>query len=387
MPLPDNLLNPIPGENPSGEDLRYAPIYDQIKEARREEEEIAQGDWVHDVKKADYPLVVKLATEVIATQSKDLQIAAWLTDALIRTEGFAGLKQGLQLLYDLTTTFWDTVYPQLEDGDAELRASPLQWVGTSIGFPLRSVALDRAGHGWVDYTESRKIPTEEQADTDEKVTARRKALSDGKLAPEVFDKSFGETPKADYKAAEAALDESAKIVETFDSLCRDKFGDAAPGFTDLKRTLQEVRHTVHLLLQKKRETDPDPVEAQPEGTGGEATARSGRGTGGSRGASIDGPRRHRHPLRRQGAGGAAGRDHRRGARRRSPAQTRSLQPRAFLDDAGFALGRTSGRPEQAGFDPSGGPAHRAPAAYQATGHRREVERTAGGYGKLHVAPV
>src|ERR1035438_8381521 len=38
MPLPDNLLNPIPGENPSGEDLRYAPIYDQVKEARRAEE-------------------------------------------------------------------------------------------------------------------------------------------------------------------------------------------------------------------------------------------------------------------------------------------------------------------------------------------------------------
>src|SRR5208283_4227043 len=103
MPLPNNLLNPIPGENPSGEDLRYAPVYDQIKEARREEEESAQGDWVHDVKKADYPLVIKLTTDAIATKSKDLQLAAWLTEALVRTEGFAGLKQGLQLLQDLTT--------------------------------------------------------------------------------------------------------------------------------------------------------------------------------------------------------------------------------------------------------------------------------------------
>ena len=99
----------------------------------------------------------------------------------------------------------------------------------------------------------------------------------------MFDKSFAETPKAFYAGAEAALDESAKIVETFDSLCRDKFGDAAPGFTDLKKSLQEVRHTVHLLLQKKRETDPDPVEAQPEGTAGEASARRGRGPGGTRG--------------------------------------------------------------------------------------------------------
>ena len=95
MPLPNNLLSPIPGDNPSGEDLRYAPIYDQIKEARRQEEESVQGEWMHEVKKADYPLVIKFATEAIATKSKDLQIAAWLTDALLRIEGFAGVKQGL----------------------------------------------------------------------------------------------------------------------------------------------------------------------------------------------------------------------------------------------------------------------------------------------------
>jgi type VI secretion system protein ImpA len=272
MPLPDNLLNPIPGENPSGEDLRYAPIYDQIKEARREEEESAQGDWVTEVKKADYRLAIKLATEAIATQSKDLQIAAWLTEAMLRVEGFAGLMQGLQLLQDLTATFWDTVYPQLEDGDAELRATPLQWVGTILGTPLRAVPLNRAGHGWVDYTESRKIPTEVQADTDEKAAARTKALAEGKLDPEVFDKSFDETPKTFYAGAEATLDETTKILEAFDSLCRDKFADAAPSFIDLKKALQEVRHSVHQLLQKKRETDPDPVEAQPEGEGGEAAA-------------------------------------------------------------------------------------------------------------------
>ena len=308
MPLPDNLLNPIPGENPSGEDLRYAPIYDQIKEARREEEESEQGEWVHEVKKADFPLVIKLVTEAIATKSKDLQLAAWLTAALVRMEGFAGLKQGLQLLQGMTTTFWDTVYPQLEDGDAELRAAPLQWVGTSIGFPLRAVPLNKAGHGWVDYTESRKIPTEAQADTDEKVAKRKKDLSEGRLDPEVFDKSFAETPKAFYAGAEATLDESTKILEDFDSLCRDKFGDASPGFTDLKKAVQEVRHTVHLLLQKKRETDPDPVEAQPEGGGGEAAAAAAeaapgetRARAGAAAAGIVIPFADKEPAERRGA--------------------------------------------------------------------------------------
>ena len=39
MPLRDGLLDPIDGENPSGPDLRYDPVVDQIKEARREDDD------------------------------------------------------------------------------------------------------------------------------------------------------------------------------------------------------------------------------------------------------------------------------------------------------------------------------------------------------------
>jgi type VI secretion system protein ImpA len=91
----------------------------------------------------------------------------------------------------------------------------------------------------------------------------------------LFDKSFAETPKAFYAGAETTLDESIKLVESLDLLCRDKFGDVSPSFLDLKKALTEVRHTVHQLLQKKRETDPDPVEAQAEGQGGEAASEEG----------------------------------------------------------------------------------------------------------------
>ena len=68
MPLRDDLLNPIPGENPGGENLRYAPIYDKIKEARREDDDAPQGEWQRERKTADYALTVKLAGEAIATK-------------------------------------------------------------------------------------------------------------------------------------------------------------------------------------------------------------------------------------------------------------------------------------------------------------------------------
>src|ERR1035438_7250194 len=50
VPLRDDLLDPIPGENPSGSSLRYDRVCDQIKEARTEDDEsIPSGDWQRQI--------------------------------------------------------------------------------------------------------------------------------------------------------------------------------------------------------------------------------------------------------------------------------------------------------------------------------------------------
>src|SRR3982751_1792094 len=132
MPLREDLLKPIPGDNPSGENLKYAPVYDKIKEARRQDDDAPQGDWEHERKVADYGQVAKLAGDAIATKSKDLWLAAWLTEAWFQKEGFPGLHGGLALLRGMVENFWETLYPELEDGEAELRSTPVEWVGTKL---------------------------------------------------------------------------------------------------------------------------------------------------------------------------------------------------------------------------------------------------------------
>src|SRR6516225_5937548 len=144
MPLNvDDLLQPIPGSNPGGANLQYEPVYGDIKEARREEDEVPQGDWVAERKLADWPLVIKLTSDALATKSKDLWLAAWLAEALLRKEGYGGLKSGLDLIYGLLDKFWDNLYPKAEadeeeeddeakGGDAALRAAPLAWIGLKL---------------------------------------------------------------------------------------------------------------------------------------------------------------------------------------------------------------------------------------------------------------
>jgi type VI secretion system protein ImpA len=256
----EELLEPVPGENPSGQDLRYDPIYENIREARRQDDDLAQGAWQHERKTANYPLVIKIATEALKTKSKDLQIAAWLADAKLRTEGFVGLRTGLFLCRGLLEGFWETLYPQIEDGDLELRATPLEWIGSKLEEPVRNSPLTKDGYGWYLHKESRVIGYEDQIKDATKKAAREKLITQGKLAPEVFDKSFTETPKTFYSELEKNLDGSLLALAELNQACSDKFGNNAPSFGKVKSALEEVRQVAHTLLQKKRETEPDPVE-------------------------------------------------------------------------------------------------------------------------------
>jgi len=278
MPLREDILAPIAGENPSGIDLRYDTkllIFDKIREARRKDDELAQGDWQSERKTANYALVIKLAQDTLATVSKDLQLAAWLSEALLATEHYRGLCQGITLCHGLLTHFWETIYPVIEDGDRELRAKPLSWIGSMLDFPLRSAPLVSAGYSWFAYKDSRVVGYEDQTKTDKDRKTRSKLIDEGKIPPELFDKAFAETPKVFYLTAEKDLDSCLQALESLEKLCNENFGDDAPAFGKLQIALTEVRHTVHTLLTKKREKEPDPVEELPVAAGAVETTEDG----------------------------------------------------------------------------------------------------------------
>jgi type VI secretion system protein ImpA len=262
MPLREDILNPIAGENPSGRNLRSTPIYDKIREARREDEELPQGAWQIERKLADWALVISLCQEAIALQSKDLQLAAWLTEALLKKQSVRGLRDGIVLCSGLLVQFWDTLYPEIDEGDMEDRAAPLEWIGSKLDTTVKKLGLNREGHEYFKYKESRLVPPEDATKKEDKA-AREKAAKEGKLMPEIFDRAFADTPKVFYSEMEKDADDALRELQALDKLCGEKFEDAAPAFNRLREAVTEFRHTVHTLLQKKRETEPDPVEEAP----------------------------------------------------------------------------------------------------------------------------
>jgi type VI secretion system protein ImpA len=278
MPLPEGVLNPIPGENPSGKNIRYDPVYDKIREARREEEVLPQGDWSREIKKADYPLVIKLATEVLTTKTKDLQIAAWLTEAILFREHIAGLREGLELLKSYVENFWDTIHPEIEDDDVEIRAAPLGWVGSRLDVAVRRLPLTKNKLDLLRYQESRRVGYEADcAGNDARTAARNTAIEEKKCTAEEFDEAVRATGDAYYEKLAANLVAALQSLQSLEALSDEKFGRDAPNFANLRTALEEVQDMVKQYHKPAVDEPEAPAEEQAEEVQGESAAPAAAG--------------------------------------------------------------------------------------------------------------
>ena len=116
----EQLLAPVSDGSPCGESLRWDPLYDEIKDARREGDKDALG--ADGAVQANWGLVSAKASAALAQRSKDLMLAGYLLEALVELQGFAGLRDGLRVISGLLEKFWDGLYPSIDGDDLEPRA-------------------------------------------------------------------------------------------------------------------------------------------------------------------------------------------------------------------------------------------------------------------------
>lgn len=133
----DTLLVPISPSEPAGVSLRYEPIYDEMRKLRKADDELPQGVWKSEPKRADWKALEKLCIEVIETRSKDLQVAAWLLEAWLHLYGFAGAAEGMLVIRALCESFWVGLHPRIEGNDVEFRIAPLVWINQKLVTDLK----------------------------------------------------------------------------------------------------------------------------------------------------------------------------------------------------------------------------------------------------------
>jgi type VI secretion system protein ImpA len=261
----DTLLGAIPGGNPSGDSLRYSGVYDAIQNARRAEEIPNPGEWKHELKVADWQAVADLATEALASKAKDLQIAAWLTEAKVKQAGFSGLRDGLELLREMNGRFWDSIHPLPDDGDLELRAGPFEWLNDKLPHSIREIPITGGQqYSFLKYRESREVDEIGRKNRE----LMNASIREGKITIEQFDSSVAATPREFYEILFADLVASLKQCEKLGASVDEKFGANAPSFMGIKQAIEDCRSVVEPILKKKREIDPDPIESIVTTNGG-----------------------------------------------------------------------------------------------------------------------
>ena len=231
------ILAPISPETPAGLNLRAdeagSLAYYRIKDARsaaRNAERQADAEQERGGLAAEWRVVFDEAQTVLCRRSKDLEVAAWLTEAAIRIEGFSGLRPAFAALDGLVERYWDT----LHSGDAEDvadKVAPLAGLnGTSAEgsliqplrlAPLTATNTGEAGTLWHYMVKRRK----------------------GAASPEavLLGEAVNGTDSAVfidiYRDIAAALESFTSLSRRLDALC----GEDAPPSSTIRNTLIEAQ--------------------------------------------------------------------------------------------------------------------------------------------------
>jgi len=291
----EELLVPIPGDNPSGESMLYAGLHDEIREARRADDALAQGEWKRDAKTSDWPRVVSLGTEALTAKTKDLQVAAWLTEALLNLHGFAGLHDGMRLMRGLIERFWDTLYPEAEAGDLEARANAVDLFNRPFFLAaLQMVPITGnpvgANYSYLQYKDSTKFDIPDTLDNlpyedrERLVALKELAATEGKITSEQWRTAKNASNRAFYEGVFSLVNLCWQESRALDDLLDEKFQRQTPGLTDFKKSLEAIRSTVENIVKEKRILEPDPVTATDDSEadaagGGAGPAGTGRAAG------------------------------------------------------------------------------------------------------------
>lgn len=240
----DALIRPLDGASPCGADMMFSAAFDDIQRARRfDDPSLSQGEWVTELKEADWAGVVRRCADLLATRTKDLRLAAWLTEALAKTRGMAGLADGYRLLARLCATYWADVHPLAENGDQEPRIGNLDWLLSRSSRIIRELPLTDSAKGvfsFDDLEAARNLGQAVGCNPHESESLLREA----RVTQAQFDAARDDTPRTFFgdnlaaaRAAQAALTELQRVVDA-------RLGAEGPAFGAAHSALESFVDTL-----------------------------------------------------------------------------------------------------------------------------------------------
>ena len=218
----------------------------------------------------------------LLTRTKDVRVVTYLTLALLKLDGLAGLRDGLRLLRGMLERYWDDVHPELDREDnndptqrmnAIASLSPAGTRGDAMRFceRLKEVALCNSSRLGRYSLRDIAIANGQMQPVDP---------AEPRIDPAVIEAAFAETNEEDLKALAAAADEAKQHMAAVDQYLGEQVGSGrSPNLGAFQTALVDV-HT-----QLKRHLD------RRAGDGSSATDGAAAGAAGGNGAAQRGGQR------------------------------------------------------------------------------------------------
>jgi type VI secretion system protein ImpA len=303
----ERLLKPISDEIAVGQDLRHVLIdqkkgiywHDRIREAHRE-------NLYEDVPKLpDWSVVIDLSTQALTTLTKDLQIAAWLSDALVKHNGhdrLTGLRDSLKLMRGLIEDYWDEVYPAIDpegdDGYFKARANIIAAFDARLSIAVKTIPLTESATGlkysYIDWEVAKSSAKDGDGDGFDSFGSEQPE-QERKVTIEDWDKAVNGTPYQFFRRRLELLQESSAELTALGEAIDLRFEREAPGLKQLGRSLEEITDLVKKMEREKR---PPEVAAEIEAAMGDSDFPNGKETGFELAAISGSIKSRREALRR-----------------------------------------------------------------------------------------
>lgn len=273
------LLAPISDDAPTGVDLReaddgaeYYRLRDIRAEAREQQKLAETGEGAEQGSAASraamsWQELGEECQKLLAGTTKDLELASWLIESLVRSHGFAGMRDGFKVAQGLVEQHWEGLHSIKDEDDPTSKGQPiasLNGVGSdgALLAPMRSVPITPNNFpGPFAFW---------QADA----ALKKNDLTEIEANAREADRRFYPVLLSDIAEARAAVTDLTEAL-------REKMGSGSmPPTSQLRDTLDAIAEMVRRIAGPLAE---EPVEAAGEGAGEAAEADLGGGQGGGGG--------------------------------------------------------------------------------------------------------
>jgi len=240
-------LTPINGDVKAGYDIRNhpelaEPFYElrDLRNAIRAQERRALSLEDLYALSSEWKQVQTACINILATQSKDVEVLAWLAEATIRVDGFIGLASVFSVIDQTLREYWGDIYPLPDEEGISATLFPLTGLNGDNGegtlvMPIRmaSVIDTPSGEmvsGW-DYIKACDLA---QLTDDNK---RKRKVDEGIKSIEQLQQLMHGTDKEQIKATAKAIDLCKQKFASIDEFLQDQCGFDSPPTSAIKNVL------------------------------------------------------------------------------------------------------------------------------------------------------